>query len=187
MRILRPRGWAGRLRLQLSAALASGVRREQVQPLAHPTPFLGGTAMALSENTKNLLLLISRALIALLFIPVGLNAITGFEGTVRYITSNHVPYPEIDAVIAILVEVGLAFLLLIGYQTRWVALGIIIFIVVITFLFHPYWAVPAAQLTAQKNNFFKNFAIVGGLCAILATGAGGWSIDGRRGTPRRRA
>jgi putative oxidoreductase len=62
-----------------------------------------------------------------------------------------------------------------------VALAIIVFIVVITFAFHPYWSVPAAQAYDQKLNFYRNFAIVGGLCSILAWGPGGWSLDRWRG------
>ena len=32
----------------------------------------------------------------------------------------------------------------------------------------------------QKQAFFKNIAVVGGLLAIAAFGAGGWSVDGKR-------
>jgi putative oxidoreductase len=134
-----------------------------------------------SNDTSNLLSFISRALIALLFIPFGISKITGFAGTVAYINSAHVPFPELAAVIGILVEVGLGSLLLLGYQTRWVALAMVVYVVVITFIFHPYWAVPAAQLMAQKTNFFKDLAIAGGLAAIAAWGPGAWSIDARLG------
>jgi putative oxidoreductase len=134
-----------------------------------------------SNDTSNLLSLISRALIALLFIPFGIAKITGFEGTVKYIVSANVPFPELAAVIGILVEVGLASLLLLGYQTRWVALAMVVYVAVLPFIFHPYWAVPAAQLMAQKTNFYKDLAIAGGLAAIAAWGPGAWSIDARRG------
>jgi putative oxidoreductase len=137
--------------------------------------------MTPSNETSNLFALISRALIALLFIPSGINKITGFAGTVAFITSAHVPFPEVAAVIAILVEVGLAILLLLGYQTRWVALAIIVYVVVITFIFHQYWAVPAAQVMAQKASFFKNLAIAGGLFALAAWGPGAWGLDAKRG------
>jgi putative oxidoreductase len=131
------------------------------------------------DQTK-LFSLVSRVLIALLFIPFGISKITGFAGTVGYISSAHVPFPEGAAVIGILVEVGLGILLLLGYQARWAALGIAIYCVVITFIFHPYWAVPAAQLMTQKTHFFKDLAIAGGLFAIAAWGPGGWSLDAKR-------
>lgn len=135
--------------------------------------------MTPSSNTNNLMSLVSRALFALLFMPSGIDKITGFSGTVAYITSAGVPFPEAAAAIAILVEVGLGFLLLVGYQTRWVALAMFAFVVVLPFIFHAYWSVPAAQVMMQKMIFYKDLAIAGGLLAIATWGGGGWSVDGR--------
>lgn len=136
--------------------------------------------MTPSTSTQNTLTLVGRALIALLFIPAGFGKIGGFAGTVGYISSVGVPLPEAAAAIAILVELGLGLMLLVGFQARWAALGMAVFTLVITFVFHHYWDVPAAQVMMQKLNFFKNLAIVGGLLGIVAWGPGGWSIDGRR-------
>ena len=94
---------------------------------------------------QNPLALLGRALIALLFIPGGLNKISGFSGTVGYIASKGVPLPEVCAAIAIVVELGLGLARLLGWQTRWSALIIAGFTVVITFIFHAFWAVPAEQ------------------------------------------
>jgi putative oxidoreductase len=123
--------------------------------------------------------LIGRVLIALLFIPAGFGKIAGFAGAAGYIASKGVPFPEICAAIAIAVELGLGLLLLVGFQTRWAALGIAFFTLVITFIFHNYWGVPADQVMMQKQAFFKNIAVVGGLLTIAAWGAGRWSIDGQ--------
>jgi putative oxidoreductase len=129
---------------------------------------------------QNAFALLGRALIALLFIPSGWGKIAGFSGLVGYIASKGVPLPEVCAAIAIAVELGLGILLLVGFKTRWVALLMAIFIIVITFIFHNYWAVEAAQVMAQKMNFYKNLAIAGGTLAFAAFGAGAYSIDGRR-------
>jgi putative oxidoreductase len=99
---------------------------------------------------------------------------------VSNIASKGVPLPEACAVIAIAAELGLGLLLLLGWQTRWVALGLALFVIVITPIFHGYWAVPSAQVMAQSQNFFKNTAIVGGLLVFAAFGAGGWSWDAMR-------
>lgn len=125
--------------------------------------------------------LLGRALIALLFIPAGWGKIAGFAGTAGYIASKGLPLPEVAAAIAIAAELGLGLLLLVGWQARWAALGLAIFTAVITPIFHGFWAVDAAQVMMQKQAFFKNFAIVGGLLAIAAFGAGRFSLDGRKG------
>ena len=129
---------------------------------------------------QNAFALIGRILIALLFIPSGWGKIAGFSGLVGYIASKGVPLPEVCAAIAIAVELGLGILLLVGFKTRWVALLMAIFIIVITFIFHDYWAVEAAQVMAQKMNFYKNLAIAGGVLAFAAFGAGAYSVDGSR-------
>jgi len=144
--------------------------------------------MTMSNSHRDFLAFLSRALIALLFLPEGFGKITHFSDTVQYIVAYHVPMPQAAAIIAIVVEVGLVALLLVGYQTRWVALGLIVFIVVVTFTFHPYWSIAApAEAYDQKLNFYRNLAIVGGLCSIIAWGPGGWSLDRWRGaaTPAR--
>ena len=129
-------------------------------------------------SLQNPLTLIGRVLLALLFVPSGFGKIGGFAGTVGYIASKGVPLPELAAAAAIGVELGLGLLLLVGWQTRWAALGIAIFTVVITFIFHNFWALPAEQVMQQQQAFFKNIAVVGGLLTVAAWGAGAWSLDG---------
>ncbi|WP_309683744.1 DoxX family protein [Polaromonas sp.] len=126
-------------------------------------------------SLQNPLSLIGRVLLALLFVPAGFSKIGGFAGTVGYIASQGLPLPEVAAAAAIAVELGLGLLLLVGFQTRWAALGIALFTAVITFIFHKYWADPS-----QAQAFFKNIAVVGGLLTVAAWGAGAWSIDGQR-------
>ena len=131
------------------------------------------------SSLQNPLSLLARALLALLFVPAGFAKIGGFAGTVGYIASKGVPLPEVATAAAIAIELGLGLLLLIGWQARWAALGIAIFTVVITFIFHNLWAMEAAQKMMQQQAFFKNIAVVGGLLLVAAFGPGAWSLDGR--------
>jgi putative oxidoreductase len=131
-------------------------------------------------SLQNPLSLIGRILLALLFVPSGFGKIAAFAGTASYIASKGVPVPELAAAAAIAVELGLGVLLLIGWQTRWAALGIAFFTLVITFIFHNFWAVPADQMMMQRINFYKNIAVIGGLLTVAAWGAGAWSFDGNR-------
>ena len=129
---------------------------------------------------QNPLSLIGRVLLALLFVPAGFSKIGGFAGTVGYIASKGVPLPELAAAAAIGIELGLGLLLLIGWQTRWAALGIALFTLVISFIFHNFWAVPAEQVMQQQQAFFKNIGVIGGLLTVAAWGAGVWSVDGNK-------
>jgi putative oxidoreductase len=131
---------------------------------------------------QNPLSLIGRLLLAALFLPAGISKIGGFSGTVGYIASAGLPLPELGAAIAIVVEVGGALALILGYGTRWAALGLALFTLVATVIFHNFWAVPAEQMMVQQLMFFKNVAVVGGLLVLAAFGAGALSMDARRAT-----
>jgi putative oxidoreductase len=126
------------------------------------------------------LALAARILMALLFLPEGINKFAGFSGTARYIQAAGLPWPELGAVQAIVLEVGGSLALLAGFQTRRVALGLAVFTVATGFFFHKFWAVPVDQAGLQHIMFFKNMAIAGGLCMLAAFGAGAWSLDARR-------
>ena len=129
---------------------------------------------------QNPVALLGRLLIAALFIPAGIAKIGGFAGTAGYIASKGLPMPELGAVIAILVEVGVAAALLIGFKARWAALVLALFTLAAATLFHNYWALPADQQMMQQLLFTKNLAVVGGLLGFAAWGAGALSLDGRR-------
>jgi putative oxidoreductase len=145
--------------------------------MTHTTPAYG-TAATLN-STQSLAALIGRVLMVLLYIPSGWGKLAGFAGTVGYIQSKGVPLPEVCAAIAVAAELGLGLLILVGYQTRWAALGLAIFTLVITPIFHNYWGVPEAQVMMQKLNFWKNLSIAGGLLVLSAFGPGAYSVDGR--------
>ena len=138
------------------------------------------TYPATQTGAHDTMALVGRALIALLFIPAGWAKIGGFAGTAGYIASKGIPLPEVAAAIAVAAELGLGILLLVGFQTRWSALLLAVFIAVITPMFHNFWAMPEAQVMMQKQAFFKNLAIVGGLLAFASFGAGRFSVDGRK-------
>jgi putative oxidoreductase len=125
--------------------------------------------------------LIGRLLLALLFLPAGISKIGGFAGTAGYIASKGLPLPEVGVVIAIVVEIGAALALIVGWQTRWAALALAVFTLAATFIFHNFWAMPADQVMMQQLMFYKNIAVIGGLLTLAAWGAGALSVDAKRG------
>ena len=133
------------------------------------------------NTLQNPLSLVGRLLLALLFLPAGISKIGGFAGTVGYIASKGLPMPTAGAAIAVLVEVLGGLALIAGFGTRVAALVLAVFTLVATVFFHNYWAVPADRQMIQQLMFFKNIAVVGGLLVLAAWGAGGWSVDARRG------
>lgn len=135
---------------------------------------------ALCDAVKNYGPLAGRFMLAAIFIVSGWGKIGGFEGTAGAIGSKGIPLPEIAAVLAILIELGGGILLIIGWQTRWSATALLIFMIPTTLLFHNFWAFDAAQQAMQRTHFLKNLAIMGGILYVMAFGAGPLSLDSRQ-------
>jgi len=134
----------------------------------------------MNKTSLNALDLAGRLLVVALFLPAGIGKLTGFAGTVGYISSVGLPLPSVAAALAAVVEIGGALALLFGFGTRIAALALAGFTLVASFFFHAYWAVPADQAFVQQLLFFKNIAVTGGLLVLAAHGAAGWSMDARR-------
>jgi putative oxidoreductase len=113
-----------------------------------------------------------RLLLAQLFILSGLSKITGYAGTQGYMAAKGLPGALLPLVI--LLELGGGLALVIGFQTRWVALALAVFTVLVGFIFH---LVPGDQ--GQMINFMKNLSIAGGLLVVAQTGATGFAVDAR--------
>ena len=128
-------------------------------------------------QTHHVVALLARVLLVSIFLVAGFGKVTGFAGTVSLIASNGVPLPEVAAAIAIAVELGLGLVVLLGWQTRWAALGIAIYTIALGLLFHAYWNDAPANRMQDFESFWKNVAITGGFLMIVAFGPGRYSVD----------
>jgi putative oxidoreductase len=132
----------------------------------------------MNPNVQNTAALVGRILLAAIFLTSGFGKITGFDATVGYIASKHLPLPQVGVLIAILCELGGGILLLVGFKARWAGLVLAIFTLAAGLLFHDYWNLTdAAQAAANKINFWKNVAISGGMLMVFAFGPGRYSVD----------
>jgi putative oxidoreductase len=132
------------------------------------------------DSNRNLIALVGRIALALIFITAGYSKIGTFQGTVGYIQSVGLPLPQLAAAVAIVVELVGGIALLIGYKARWAALALAVFCLVTALFFHNYWAMPPEKQMIQSILFWKNIAIMGGLLMVTAFGPGAWSVDGRK-------
>lgn len=132
------------------------------------------------QTLQNFFSLAARLLMVVMFLPSGISKLTGFSGTVGYIASVGLPLPAVGAALALLVEIIGSVALVAGFGTRIAAVLLAVFTLAASIFFHAFWAVPADQALVTQLLFFKNIAVVGGLLAIAANGAGSWSLDARR-------
>ena len=133
------------------------------------------------NSLKDPLALVGRILLALMFVLGGFNKIGGFAGTVGYMQAKGVPAASILAVLTIILELGGGLALIAGLYTRWVGLALGLFTLLVSVIFHNFWAMPEAQQMANQLFFMKNMGVAGGMFALAAFGAGALSLDARRG------
>lgn len=120
----------------------------------------------------NFALLVGRVLLAAIFIISGYNKVVGYTGTLGYMAKFGVPGALLPLVIAL--ELAGGILLVLGWQTRLLAVLFAGFTLLSGLLFHFDWT-----QAGQQVHFLKNVAIAGGFLALFAAGAGRYSLDGR--------
>ena len=130
---------------------------------------------------QNTTVLVGRILLGLIFVLSGFAKIGGFDGTAGFIASKGLPLPQLVAALTIVVELGGGLALMAGLYTRQVVVALAVFTLLAGFIFHNFWAVPAADQMAQQINFMKNLSIAGGMLVLAAFGPGRLSLDARRG------
>jgi putative oxidoreductase len=131
---------------------------------------------AKAAGSRDIALLVGRILIGALFIIAAYNKFKGYDGTIAYFTRLGVPAASVVAPLIELFELVAALLLIVGYQTRLVALALGVFVVAAGLLAHTNFGDGN-----QLNHFLKNLAIAGGCLAFVGIGAGAYSVDARRG------
>ena len=114
--------------------------------------------------------LIGRIFISLVFLIAGFGKIFSYENTIDYMESFGVPgYLLIPAII---VEILFPLLVIIGYKTKFSALILALFSLLLALVFHTDFS---NQM--QLMSFLKNLALSGGFLIIFINGGGKFSID----------
>lgn len=123
-------------------------------------------------RVRDIELLIGRILIAVLFLPSGIAKLLGWPGIVDVRIRHGAPLPLAGGIIALLCEIVVAGLILLGVQVRPLALILAIYTVAAAVIGHPFWAVSPAAYAAAHGFFVKDLALAGGLLGLSAAGAG---------------
>jgi len=129
--------------------------------------------------------LISRILMSLVFIIYGymklvdVASIVNNPGTKRFmeLVASGAAAPTWLGYLIALIEVIGGLLILIGFKTRLVAWAMVIWIIIVTLLGHPFWTMEGAPRGANMANFYKNLAIMAAYLLLAIHGPGRYSVD----------
>lgn len=121
----------------------------------------------------NLIDLIGRVLISLVFLLSGYNKILNYDGTISWMEGYGVPgfllWPTI------ILEIILPILIIVGYRTQLSAILLAIFCMVTAIIFHLDFA---NQM--QVIALLKNFGLAGGFIFIAINGPKDWALDRKK-------
>lgn len=122
-------------------------------------------------------LLIGRALLGIYFILPGVSKITGYEGTVAYMTEHNVPMIDVLLPLTILIQIGVGLAIVVGYKGQIAAFVLAGLTLVISIYMHNFWDMEEGLARSHETqNFFKNLGIMAGLLVMASLGTGKYSL-----------
>ena len=122
----------------------------------------------------NILDLVARVFISLIFLLSGINKIGNYEGTVGWMES--LGMPGIFLIPAIILEIGAPILIIVGYKVKISAALLSVFCVVTAIIFHSDF-----NDQMQFISFMKNIGLAGGFLFIVVNGTKDFSLDKKLG------
>jgi putative oxidoreductase len=138
------------------------------------------------DSVEKFVPVMGRVLLALVFVLSGFGKIWAIDATSTQMGSHGIPLPNIlvYGVVALEFGGGLAFML--GLFTRPLALIFSFYLLILALVFHGYWAMPAAEMHAQRVAFLEHLSMLGGMLYVFAFGPGAYSLDALIGLERSR-
>ena len=118
----------------------------------------------------NILDLVGRIFISLVFLLIGINKIGNYEGTIGWMES--LGMPGIFLIPAIILEIGAPILIMIGYKVKISAALLSLFCVATAIIFHTDFS---NQM--QFVSFMKNIALAGGFLFLVINETKEFSLE----------
>lgn len=120
--------------------------------------------------------LIGRILIGQLFLLAGISKIGQFGQLAAGIAAKGWPASQVALIITIIIEIGGAVMLILGWRAKLAAAAIFLWIIPVTFTFHNFWNMTGPVAYVNQIMFQKDLALMGGLLFIFVFGPGRYSL-----------
>ena len=126
---------------------------------------------------RPLTVLMGRIFLGAILVLSGIMKLVNYEGTVAHMQAAGIPGASALAPIAGVAEILGGAAVIFGLFARLGAMGLLVFMVITTLVFHAFWNYEGAEQTTQTINFMKNLAIMGGLLLLVGHGPSRYSLD----------
>lgn len=128
---------------------------------------------------KGAVALLGRFLFALIFLMAAPEHFT--KQAIAFAASQGVPFASLAVPLSGVIALAGGLSILLGYRAKLGAWLIVLFLVPVTLMIHPFWTVHDPMLAQmQMTMFMKNLSMLGGALVISQLGPGPLSFDGRR-------
>ena len=131
----------------------------------------------MTSGIDDVLILAARLLLATLFLIFGWRKLRDYFGTVSQMVRDGIRVPVLATVVAIFMELPVAFAVAVGAFTRVSAVLLVFYTLGTSLIEHRFWAMTGADRFVSMEAFYKNLSIMGGFLLLYITGAGKYSID----------
>lgn len=135
--------------------------------------------MTTAPANFDLVLLISRIALVVLFPISAYFKIIQWPGIVTMLTTQGAPLPLVGGMLAIAAETIFPILIILGLQTRLAAFGLILYTLGTSAIAHRFWEFTGGAQVGQIFSFFKNLAMCGGFLILAWTGPGRFAVQPR--------
>jgi putative oxidoreductase len=125
-----------------------------------------------NSSDVSYLILLARLLLSSPFLYSGVDKCWRWSAAQREVAASGLPWPTLLHLVTVIVQLGGGLSLLLGIEARLGALLLLLFLIPVTVMYHPFWKRAGAELVAEADHFLSNLAIMGGLLVIVALGSG---------------
>ena len=132
----------------------------------------------MTNGINDEVILVSRLLLATLFLIFGWRKLRDISGTVtQMVQEERLWMPIVGTAVSIFMELPVAFAVAVGAFTRPSAVLLALYSLGTALIGHHYWTVKGADYVDSMEGFYKDLSIMGGFLLLSLTGAGKYSID----------
>ena len=121
-------------------------------------------------------MLVARVLLSLPFLYSAVDKCWRWDAAQREVAASGLPWPTLFHLVTVLVQLGGGLSLLLGVEARLGALLLLLLLIPVTVMYHPFWKRSGGELVTEADHFLSNLAIIGGLLVIVALGGGPISL-----------
>ena len=119
-------------------------------------------------DLQTILVIAARLLIGGAFLVAGLRNISAINGLASFIGSRGLPLPRLAAIAGVTLEIVGGALVAIGPFALYGGIGLAVFCVLATLIFHNFWDYQGAERVNHLNAFISNTALTGGFLLVVA-------------------